>query len=103
MANIKLVDHNNAINFKATYNNSPYIESPVAVIQDNDLVIYYDPISMTSDVYSATITYVKVPTKIEDLGEEGIVEFPEYMQNEIVNRAVELALENIESKRVQTK
>ena len=30
-------------------------------------------------------------------------EIPEYMQFEVVNRAVELALEDIESKRVQTK
>lgn len=30
-------------------------------------------------------------------------EIPEYMQFEVINRAVELALEDIESRRIQTK
>ena len=58
---------------------------------------------MAADSYSVDITYVKVPTKVEDLPAEGIDELPEYMWNEVVNKAVELALEDIESKRTQTK
>jgi hypothetical protein len=58
---------------------------------------------MQSESYSVDVTYVKFPTKVEDLPAEGMNEIPEYMQFEVVNRAVELALEDIESKRVQTK
>ena len=58
---------------------------------------------MNSETYSVDITYVKYPTKVEDLPEAGMTEIPEYMQHEVVNRAVELALEDIESRRVQTK
>jgi hypothetical protein len=58
---------------------------------------------MNSSNYSVDITYVKFPTKVEDLPAAGMNEIPEYMQFEVVNRAVELALEDIESKRVQTK
>ena len=102
-AAIRLIDHSDATKFKKTYNNNPWIEEPVAVIEDNALHIYYDPMSMISNAYSVDITYVKFPTKIEDLPTEGMSEIPEYMQFEVINRAVELALEDIESKRTQTK
>jgi hypothetical protein len=75
----------------------------VGTIHDNTLYIYYDDIKMNSDSYSVDITYVKFPTKVEDLPTTGMDEIPEYMQFEVVNRAVELALEDIESRRVQTK
>lgn len=102
-SNVLLIKHSETNNFKQTYDNLPYIQTPVAIIENNDLRIYFDPVSMKSDNYYVDLTYVKIPTNVEDLGEEGMVEFPEYMQHEIVNRAVELALENIESKRIQTK
>lgn len=104
VAPIVLIEHSQSKRFKQAYNNLPHIETPVAIIENNDLKIYIDPISMEAGTYSLDLTYVKNPTKIEDIPEgEEMIEFPEYMQNEIVNRAVELALENIESKRTQTK
>lgn len=103
ISNVTLVEHTNVNNFKTTYNNLPYIETPVATIEDDNFIIYFDPISMKANKYSADITYLRVPTKVELLTEESESEFPEYMWNEIINRAVELALENIESKRVTTK
>lgn len=102
-AQIKLINHEDASRFKKTYNNNPWIEDPVAVIEDNTLYVYYDPISMTSNNYTVDITYIKFPTKIQDLPTEGMSEIPEYMQFEVINRAVELALEDIESKRTQAK
>lgn len=102
-ANVILVTHEDAQRFKKTHNNNPWIETPVAVIEDNSLYIYYDDISMNSTNYSVDITYVKQPTKVEDLPAAGMDEIPEYMQHEVVNRAVALALEDIESQRVQTK
>ena len=102
-ATIKLIDHADATKFKKTYNNNPWIEEPVAVIEDNTLYIYYDYLAMSSDNYYVDITYVKFPTKIENLPADGMSEIPEYMQFEVINRAVELALEDIESKRIQTK
>ena len=102
-ANVVLVSHTVAQRFRKTHDNNPWIETPVGVIEDNTLYIYYDDISMNSKTYSVDITYVKYPTKVEDLPEAGMTEIPEYMQHEVVNRAVELALEDIESRRVQTK
>ncbi len=100
---VELVSHEIARNFTKTYNNNPWIEKPVATLQDNSLIIYVDPIEMTGS-YTVDITYVKHPTLITDLpSETGLTEVPEYVQNEIVNKAVQLALDNIESQRVQIK
>lgn len=100
---VELVSHEIARNFTKTYNNNPWIEKPVATIQDNSLVIYIDPIEMTG-TFTVDITYVKHPTLITDLpSDTGLTEVPEYVQNEIVNKAVQLALDNIESQRVQIK
>lgn len=102
-ANVVLVSHEVSKNFRKTHNNNPWIEQPVGVIEDNTLYVYYDDISMNSSNYTIDVTYVKYPTKVEDLPAAGMDEIPEYMQFEVVNRAVELALEDIESRRVQTK
>lgn len=102
-ANVILVSHADAQKFKKTHSNNPWIDVPVGTIHDNTLYVYYDDILMNSDTYSMDITYVKYPTKVEDLPAAGMDEIPEYMQYEVVNRAVELALEDIESQRVQTK
>lgn len=102
-ANVVLVSHEVSKNFRKTHNNNPWIEQPVGVIEDNTLYVYYDDVSMNSSNYTIDVTYVKYPTKVEDLPTAGMDEIPEYMQFEVVNRAVELALEDIESRRVQTK
>lgn len=100
---VNLVNHQQAKKFIKTYNNVPWIEEPVATIQDNTLMIYVDPISMKGD-YTVDITYIKHPTLISELpSDTGLTEVPEQVQNEIINRAVELALEDIESKRLTTK
>lgn len=100
---VELVSHEIARNFTKTYNNNPWIEKPVATLQDNSLIIYVDPIEMTGS-YTVDITYVKHPTLITNLpSDTGLTEVPEYVQNEIVNKAVQLALDNIESQRVQIK
>ena len=102
-ANVKLVNHSDAQRFKKTYNNNPWIDVPIGVIQNNALYIYYDPERMKSLNYSVDITYLKYPTKVEDMPNTGSDEIPEYMWYEVINRAVELALEDIESRRIQTK
>ena len=102
-ATIQLTTHENAQNFVETYNNKPWISKPTAIIENNSLMIYIDPEKMDG-TYSVDITYVKHPTLISDLPDnQGLTEIPEQMQNDLVNRAVQLALEDIESKRIETK
>ena len=103
-ATVKLLDHTQIKNFIKTYNNNPWIENPVGVIEDNTLKVYYDPISMESNSHSIDLTYVKHPVLINDLTSElEISELPDQTWYEVINRAVQMALENVESQRVQTK
>lgn len=100
---VELVSHEIARKFLATYNNNPWIETPIATIEDNSLIVFVDKLSMTGS-FTIDITYVKHPTSIANLpSETGLTEVPEYVQNDIVNKAVQLALDNIESQRIQTK
>lgn len=103
-ANVRLVTHTDAQKFKMTHSNNPWIDVPVGTLHDDTLYIYYDNVSMQATSYSVDLTYVKFPTKIgKNYPSTESDELPEYMWYEIVNRAVELALEDIESRRVQTK
>lgn len=100
---VDLVSHEISKKYIKTYDNIPWIDKPVATIENNTLLIYVDPIEMTG-VFTVDITYVKHPTLINNLpSDTGLTEVPEPVQNEIVNRAVQLALDNIESQRIQTK
>nr|DAX09722.1 MAG TPA: hypothetical protein [Bacteriophage sp.] len=42
--NCLIVDHENANLFKQTYNNIPWVEVPVATLEDNKMKIYVDPV-----------------------------------------------------------
>lgn len=98
-----LVDHNTAKRFLKSYNNNPWIDTPVATLQDNQLKIFIDTYKMNAP-YSVDITYVKHPEVIDyKFPNKDITEVPENVMYEIINRAAILALENIESKRVETK
>ena len=103
-ATIKLLDHTQIKNFIKTYNNNPWIENPVAVIENNTLYIYYDPISMEADEYTLSLTYIKHPCLINNLpSDSALSELPDQTWYEVINRGVQMALENIESQRIQTK
>lgn len=98
-----LVDHTTAKKFLKTYNNNPWIDTPVATLQDNQLKIFIDTYKMAAP-YKLDITYVKHPEVIDyRQGTKDITEVPDSVMYEIINRAAVLALENIESKRVETK
>lgn len=98
-----LVDHDQARKFLKAYNNDPWIDTPVSTLEDNKLQIYVDTHSMLGP-YTVDITYVKFPMKISYTSPNTeIDEVPDRIMNEVINRAVVLALENIESKRTETK
>ena len=103
-ASVILISHDEAKKYQKSYNNIPWIETPVAVIEDGDLKIYYDPVSMQASSYKVDLTCVVRPMSISSLmNDQELTEIPEYMQHEVINRAVVLALENIESPRLETK
>lgn len=102
-ATVIMIDHNTADRFLYTYNNMPWIPTPVAIIADNTLKIYVDP-NLINRSFTIDITYVKYPDKIDHSKPTvEITEVPDRVLYEVINRAVIIALENIESKRTETK
>lgn len=98
---LTLVSHKDASNFAVTADNNPVVFNPVATIQDNKIQIYYDidkgiPTNIQLD-------YLIKPNKFIDIEPETQVQFNDSLTNEIINRAVLIALDNIESQRTQIK
>lgn len=109
-ANCMIVDHNTALLFKQTYNNIPWVEVPVVVLEDNKMLLYVDPILMqqtdyapSNNKYAVNITYIKKPTQFDYTNLDGELDLPDDVMSEVINRAVVLALENIESQRTSSK
>ena len=102
-ATIQMIDHLSSDKFLLTHNNSPWIPVPVATISDNTLKVFVDP-TTTDNSFTIDITYVKFPEKINyKTPDVNINEVPDRVMYEVINRAVLIALENIESKRTETK
>ena len=102
-ATIQMIDHLSSDKFLLTHNNSPWIPVPVATISDKTLNVFVDPIT-TGNNFTIDITYVKFPEKINyKTPDVNINEVPDRVMYEVINRAVLIALENIESKRTETK
>lgn len=113
-ANCNITTHAVAGLYKQTYNNIPWVENPIAVLEDNNFLVYVDPIMSLNPMYGprtdedgkyyrVDITYIKKPKKFNYTEPEEELDFPEDVMNEIINRAVVIALENIESQRTTTK
>lgn len=110
LAPCNIVSHKYANQYKVAYNNIPYISNPIVTIENNTALIYVDPVLMTQIEYAPTqgqynvqVSYIKKPKVFSQYKLDDIVELPDQLLEEVINRAVVLALENIESQRVNTK
>lgn len=102
-ATVVMIDHETSDRFLYTHNNSPWIPTPVATIADNKLTVFVDPTMVEGNTFTIDITYVKYPEKMDISTDSNITEVPDRVLYEVINRAVLIALENIESKRTETK
>lgn len=105
-----ILNHQQVRPFKQTYNNIPWIDTPVCTIENDSMLFYVDPIMMQDDEYSPSdngyevkLTYVRPPKPFNYLKPNEELEFSDDIMEEIINRAAVLALENIESQRTQLK
>lgn len=102
IANVKPISHEQARRFLETYSNKPWIEEPVAILEDNKLIVFVDKDLMIGP-YTIDITYLAYPRKINNQDITSTLdEVPEYMQYEVIKLAADMAIENIESPRTQT-
>ena len=102
-------NHQIARKFKQTSSNLPWIKQPVSYIEGNVIYVLIDPYKYKSSVpVTLDGTYIKEPKKFvkDNVFEETdttIFELSDTMAEELISLAVAMALENVESPRLQTK
>lgn len=104
------MDHDTAELFKQTYDNTPWVEHPIVVLENNQMYIYVDPVLMQeakhkpiNNTYLVNITYIKKPVQFDYTKPTETLDLPDDVMTEVINRAVVIALENIESQRTAGK
>lgn len=102
---IILTGHEAAKKVMETGINKPWIPRPVATISDDTITIYYDRVSNINISRAIlNVTYLKQPTLISYVtSPTAIYELDNNVAYEVIDLAVALALENIESQRLNTK
>lgn len=102
-----LKSHEDAQAARVTSTNIPWLPQPVCCIEDNKLKVFYDindvkVASNNPSIQSVSLSYIKTPKEIDNTKPTESIEVSDSMCYEIITLAVYLALENIESQRVQT-
>lgn len=112
--NIVFVSHDIAKKFRATKTNLPWVEQPVGCIENNNVVIYVDPMDVQYNgaQSKAEFTYIKRPAKFAigqglsvtdyDFGQTKF-ELSDSMVEELINLAIIMSTEIVESSRLATK
>lgn len=111
---LELVAHEESKRFAQTSINKPWIPEPKCVVKDDCLYVFYDT-DLVDEIKMLALTYVFMPTMFvtywsDSETEEGVRTSTimlyhqlEPIADEIINRAVLIALENIEAPRTETK
>ena len=109
---VELTTHDIVKNFAVTHDNDPYIPVAKAVLEGNNIVIYYDK-HIVNSIDGLAMSYIYKPviytaSLLEDdvdnmMYGEILNKALEPIIDEIINRAVLIALENIEAPRTETK
>lgn len=112
ISNVRLVDHNTATKFFATTTNMPWIKEPIAYIEGDTITVVYDLYeSMKHDAIPSelNITYIHTPNKFVTenpsnlFSAESEFELNDTMAEELINLAIIMAGEIVESPRTTTK
>lgn len=87
----------------ATPYNDPVLRQCYIYLKEGEVNVIYDPFATLSSIY---VSYIRKPGKLvtetPGEGEVNTSELPEHVHSEIVDLAVSMLLENIESQRLQT-
>ena len=96
---VELTTHDIVKNFAVTHDNDPYIPVAKAVLEENNIVVYYDK-HIVNSIDGLAMSYIYTPVIFTD---DVLAKELEPLIDEIINRAVLIALENIEAPRTETK
>ena len=103
---VTLVSHEDAQNFFASAVNLPWVKIPVCFIENKQVTILYDTFAYSTNQGNDTfyITYIKKPAKfVNDLISNTKFELTDTMAEELINLAITLSAEIVESTRMTTK
>lgn len=107
--NIRLVSHDTAQQFRVTATNMPWVKEPVAFIGHDKIHVLYDIRKYSHGITGAQciMQYVKKPVKFVDTelnsADDVEMEISDAMVEELINLAIVMVAENVESGRFTTK
>lgn len=104
-SNVFLISSTDAAKFKPTPTNLPWVKNPVAYITENVINIIIDTYNnkYKAGDMSAYLEYVKKPIKFVGNPDDTDFELNDQMAEELINLAIIMATEIVESPRLQTK
>lgn len=106
---VDLISHENAKKFVKTVSNIPWIKQAVAYIEGNNIVFLYDPFDIGVFPVYVNMTYIRKPSYFvqphNKVDFESTTEFElsDSSAEEVINLAIMMAAENVESPRAQSK
>lgn len=99
---LSLISHGDSQKFMVTADNNPYIPTPVCVLENGKIKVFYDNQKIKS-VQILQLNYIFQPDSFAGKTKDETIDLSDSLIHEIINRAALLALENIESNRTQLK
>lgn len=104
-----LISHTDANSFKVSAHNTPWIEYPKVYLENHNIHVLFgtddfDKLDMDSAVL--TVTYIRKPTMFDVnnvTSEKTTFALSDSMAEEMINLAIIMALETVESSRLNTK
>ena len=105
---VTLISHENAQHYFSTSNNLPWIPTPVVYIEGTYLIMLYDAYQFNANgatTPSFNITYIQKPLKFLDTltDDTKLFELNDTMAEEVIDMAIIIATEIVESQRLTTK
>jgi len=116
---VTIISHSDALNLFTTETNIPWIEIPKAYIEGSYAHVLIDPYQYKikgKDNPYLNITFIKKPIMFlsaftgnndvldaQEIWKNQIFELSDTMAQELINLAIVMTLENVESSRLQTK
>ena len=104
-----LISHADANSFKKSAHNTPWIEYPKVYLESREIHVLFGVDDFTTtdmDTASLYTTYIKKPIMFTDnniIDSNVIYELSDNMAEEMINLAIIMALETVESSRLNTK
>lgn len=83
--------------------NLPWIDIPVCFIENNQIHVLIDSIKYKKAPKQLNVVYIKEPVKFVGDNTDANFELNDTMAEELINLAIIIALENVESPRLSTK